>query len=83
MGRKLIEQWKPNLKDNNAKGNENSEGRAHEVSERNGSLLPTRLESICYTLAHNLASFCPGPKTFSEAECKNNGLICLAEEISR
>lgn len=47
------------------------------------SVPQAKLESIHYILVHHLPSFCPCPKTFSEAECKNNGLICLVEEISR
>lgn len=38
---------------------------------------------LCDILFKNLASFCLCPENLSEVEIEDNGLICLAEEISR
>jgi hypothetical protein len=40
-------------------------------------------EHSCDILAKNVAVSCPHPKNSSEVQLKSNGLISLAEEISR
>ena len=42
-----------------------------------------KLESIHYTLAHHLPSFCPCPKNLSKPELKSDGLSYWVEEIPR
>jgi hypothetical protein len=37
----------------------------------------------CYILAKNISTFCPSPESLCEAEFKGDGLINLAEDISR
>lgn len=38
--------------------------------------------SLCYTVAIELATFCPSPEILGEAEFKDNRLMYLAGEIS-
>lgn len=66
-----------------ANKNADSEVTAHKASDRNknsaGNL--TRGHSH-YILEKNIVVSCLCPDNLSKAEFKNNGLICLAEEIS-
>ena len=38
---------------------------------------------VCYTLAKNLSALCLCPETLCEAKFKDDGLVKLAEEISK
>lgn len=42
--------------------------------------LGTGLGAIVCCLIRNLPSFCSCPESLREVKCKDNGLICLAEE---
>lgn len=61
------------LQDNNAKGNEDSPGLAHEVSEGGkDSVRKWVMETLSNILAKILTSFCSYPKILGKVELKEN-----------
>lgn len=64
------------LQDNNAKGNEDRTGLAHEVSEGDkDSVRKWVMENLSNILAKFLSSFCSYPKNPGKVELKENLLI--------
>lgn len=55
---------------------------AQDVSEGNANSVWARGHS-CDSLTKNIPAFCSCPENLHEAEFKSNGLMFLAEEISR
>lgn len=67
------------------KANKNADCKvtAHKASDRNkNSAGNCTKEHSYYILEKNIAVSCMCPDNLTKAEFKNNGLICLAEEIS-
>ena len=67
-----------NIQKNCAENNFNCEGL---FKIKNFCMLPR--DHSCGILVENVATFCPCPKSLSDANVKKFGLILLAEEISK